>query len=390
MQATRCVLLCASEEERVAEFRRELEQCGLVTAWQSLQALDTCNLTPYQLILLEGGHFGEADVQRCRRLRARQGDAFVPILYVSSQGIPTARLRDFEEGADSFLVRPVTGPELMGQVRALLRVRDIHDRLAAKTSEVHRTNRRLQQAYQEIDEELDLARRIQMSFLPQVLPNLPEAQFAVHYRLRGPVGGDFYDAFRLDENHAGFYVADAMGHGLPASLLTIFVKMGVKTKEVSGREYRLVPPSEVLDRINHTLIDQHLSDHPFITMAYGLLNHREGKLMFARAGHPYPLFVPRRGEPRLLKVDGSLLGVFATSFPHQTQELNHGDKVLFYSDGMDSARWDGNKTGQESLLACAERHRSLPIQPFVEKLARELFADNTREDDVTLLGVERS
>src|SRR5207237_29730 len=81
-------------------------------------------------------------------------------------------------------------------------------------------NKRLQTAYQQIDLELELARHIQESFLPRTLPELPQVRFAVKYRPCERVGGDFYDVFRLDEKHLGFYVADAMGHGVPASLPT--------------------------------------------------------------------------------------------------------------------------------------------------------------------------
>ena len=91
-----------------------------------------------------------------------------------------------------------------------LRIKEMHDRLTEKTAEVLHVNKRLQQAYQQIDDELELARRLQLSFLPQSLPEVPRARFAVKYQLCGRVGGDFYDAFRLDEHHAGFYVADAL------------------------------------------------------------------------------------------------------------------------------------------------------------------------------------
>src|SRR5207237_2111537 len=119
-------------------------------------------------------------------------------------------------------------------------------------------NKRLQQAYQQIDQELELAQRLQTSFLPQTLPQVPHVRFAVTYRPCGHVGGDFYDVFRLDERHVGFYVADAMGHGVPASLLTIFVKKSVRAKEISGQSYRLVPPDEVLAKLNRDLIEQAL------------------------------------------------------------------------------------------------------------------------------------
>src|SRR5438445_131724 len=155
-------------------------------------------------------------------------------------------------------------PQVLVCAHHMSALADLRRLLAGGGSEVNRINKRLQQAYQQIDQELELAQRIQASFLPQTLPQVPHVRFAVHYLLCGRVGGDFYDVFRLDERHVGFYVADAMGHGVPASLLTIFVKKGVKTKEVFGRQYRLVPPGEVLQRLNKDMIDQQLSESPFI------------------------------------------------------------------------------------------------------------------------------
>src|SRR5262249_53236858 len=166
----------------------------------------------------------------------------------------------------------------------------------------------------------ELARRIQRSFLPQALPEMPPARFAVSYRPCGRVGGDFYDVFRLDEEHLGFYVADAMGHGVPASLLTIFVKKGVRAKEIFGQQYRLLPPREVQRRRNRELKAQPLSEHPFIRMVYALSNCRDRTLRFARAGHPYPLYVPADGEPQFWQVHGTLLGIFDTQFVVQSQQ----------------------------------------------------------------------
>src|SRR6185437_15979976 len=288
----------------------------------------------YQLIFLEGSRCPTAALDLCRRLRERLDHSFVPILFLTDDGGSGSRLAAFEAGADTYLLRPLASGELTAQVKALLRIKDAHDRLAGKTAEVHRINKCLQQLHQQIDHELQLAQRIQSSFLPQKLPEVPRSRFAVHYLLRDRVGGDFYDAFRLDEHHVGLYVADAMGHGVPASLLTIFVKKGVRAKEVFGQHYRLVPPEEVLQRLNKDLIDQHLSEHPFITMVYALYNHEEGTFRFARAGHPYPLHVPREGEPAFWRQEGLLLGVVDAAFPARTYAVKPGDKVLLCSDGI--------------------------------------------------------
>jgi phosphoserine phosphatase RsbU/P len=275
-----------------------------------------------------------------------------------------------------------------GTMQVLMRLKDANERLTERSRELDRLNQKLREVNQQMNQELELARRIQLSFLPRTLPELPGLRFAVHYDLRGKVGGDFYDVFRLDENHVGFYVADAMGHGVPASLLTIFVKKGVRAKEVFGQQYRLVPPDEVLQRLNRDLIEQKLSENPFITMAYALLDHRDGTLSFARAGHPYPLYVPREGGLQLWQQEGLLLGIVDATFPARTHRLAPGDKVLLYTDGIDSASFGGEAPGAPSLLACAERHRALPVQEFVERVARDLFGAEAHPDDLTLLGLE--
>jgi sigma-B regulation protein RsbU (phosphoserine phosphatase) len=311
------------------------------------------------------------------------------MLYLVEDPSPQARLAGLEAGCDACLIRPFAPGEVLAQVVAFRRIKDLHTRLTEKTAEIHRINKRLQQAYQQLDQELELAQRIQTSFLPQSMPEVTGTRFAVQYLMCGRVGGDFYDVFRLDENHVGFYVADAMGHGVPASLLTIFVKKGVRPKEVVGSQYRLVPPAEILARLNRELIDQRLSEHPFITMAYGLYNHREGTLQIARAGHPYPLHLPREGPSTFWRQEGMLLGVLEATFREVTYPLAPGDKVLLYSDGIDNATFESHPSGAESLQACAERHRELSGRAFLERLARDLFGVRELPDDLTLFVVER-
>lgn len=269
-----------------------------------------------------------------------------------------------------------------------MKEKEAYDRLASECAELRRLNKRLQQLHQQIDYEMQLAQRIQASFLPRSLPEVPHCRFAVQYLPRDRVGGDFYDLFRLDEHHVALYVADVMGHGVPASLLTIFVKKGVQAKEVFGRNYRLVPPEEVLQRLNRDLLDQHLSENPFITMAYALYNHSDGSFCFARAGHPYPLYVPQSGDPVFWRQEGLLLGVTDAQFPSRSYSLKPGDKVLLFSDGIDSGRFEGHSPGADSLLAWATCNRHLPIQQFVDGLSRDLYAAAEPHDDLTLLGLE--
>jgi len=382
------IILCADALATVDDVRLALEKAGFTVHFYLLEETGPVLRGAATLVLVDGSRRQEEALKVCQRLRSAAGEPFVPILYVTADASPGARLACLEGGADAYLLRPFDPAELLAQVQILLRIKERHDTLSARTAEVHRVNKRLQAAYQQIDLELELARRIQESFLPQTLPVLPRVRFAVKYKPCGRVGGDFYDVFRLDEHHLGFYVADAMGHGVPASLLTVFVKKGVKAKEITGNDYRLVPPNEVLERLNRDLIDQALSENPFITIAYVLFNMQDRVLRFSRAGHPYPLYLPREGPPRLWQIEGSLLGVFDIQYRLQTHTLQPGDKVLLYTDGMDAAGFDNQPLGVSSLVAAAGRHRDLAIGDLVDRLALDLFAHGRQTDDLTIFGME--
>lgn len=343
---------------------------------------------PAQLYVVDGGAQTDQALEVCQRLHNEQHDAYTPILFLTANHDTSIRLASLQSGADTSIARPIDAAELLAQVQTLLRAKERHDQLALKAAEAQRVSQRLQEANQQIDQELELARRLQESFLPQTLPHLPHVRFAVKYKPFAQVGGDFYDVFRLDEKHVGFYVADAMGHGVPASLLTIFVKKGVRAKEITGKDYRLVAPTEVLQKLNRDLIAQQIPDMPFITMVYVLFNYLDGTLHFSRAGHPYPLLLPKDGKPVLSQIEGGLLGVFDTKYRLQTHHLQPGDKFVLYTDGMDGASFGQHPVGLASLLAAAEEFRALPIDEVVERLASDLFAQTRQHDDLTVFGME--
>jgi sigma-B regulation protein RsbU (phosphoserine phosphatase) len=381
------ILFCAGGATAAEDVPRLLEQSGHVVDRHCLEAPDPEEASGYDLLVLEGVGQAREALHLCRRLRTRLAEAFVPILFLTCDHDPSARVQGLQSGADACLLRPFAPGEFLAQVKAFLRLKRMHDRVSEKTAEFHRVNRQLQQAYQQIDQELELARRLQQSLLPKALPVVPPVRFAVHYCPRGRVGGDFYDVFRLDEDHTGFYVADVMGHGVPAGLLTMFLKKAVRAKEISASGYRLLPPHEVLHNLNREMIGQALAENPFITMVYGLLNHRDGSFSFARAGHPHPIYVPRSGEPELWQVHGTILGVFDTHFSAQTQRLRFGDKLLFYTDGLQTTD-DGGKMSPGPLFAAIARYRAAPIEEFVEKMSCDLARQADQPDDFTLLGVE--
>ncbi|QVL33114.1 PP2C family protein-serine/threonine phosphatase [Telmatocola sphagniphila] len=355
---------------------------------QPLSGSNISNVTQSQIIVLfpSEGNSPQA-LALCRRWRLELGDQYVPIIWLqeSSQLNSLA----LESGADICLSRNVPIDFLLAQVKALLRAQHIHDRLLFRANESNQINLRLQQAYQQIDNDLELTRRIHRGFLPKTLPEVDGTRFAVCYRPRSRIGGDFYDVLRLDENHIGFYVADAMGRGLPASsLLSIFVKRALYLKEIGKEGYRLVPPAEVLNRLNHDLVALAMPEPPFVTMIYGILDTKNGTLRFSRAAHPHPLLVPAEGEVEYWYSAGSLLGIFESDYPEHEKTLKPGDKLVITTDGINPPNAGGSGSSNDRLLESTRKHRALPLQQFVDQVARDLLEVSRHPDDFTILALE--
>lgn len=370
-----------------ADAHAVLEAAGFAVAATGLSGIDPAEVARSQAVLIGVNGRVLATAQAlCRRWRIELGEHYVPIVWLAADDIPAPA--GLDAGADA-VVRPAAAPDhLVAQLKALLRIQHLHGRLASRAAEAQNLNQKLQQAYQQIDGDSELTRRIHRGFLPRSLPEVGGARFAVVYRPRSRIGGDFYDVMRLDEHHIGLYVADAMGRGLPASsLLSIFVKKSLITKEILGKSYRLVPPGEVLDRLNRELLNLSLPEPPFVTMLYAQLDTRDGTLTFARAAHPHPLYVPVESEPAYWHAAGTLLGVFESEFPVQQKRLQPGDKLVVFSDGVHPPA-TGPGALHDPLVEAVRRHRGLAVESFVDAVSRDLLEESRHPEDFTLLAVE--
>ena len=245
-----------------------------------------------------------------------------------------------------------------------------------------------------LDEELRLAAKLQRDFLPKALPQVGPVRFHTLFRPAGYVSGDLYDVMRLDERNVGFYLADAVGHGVPAALLTMFVKQALQTKEITpgGDGYRLLPPAEALRRLNNRLIDQNLSQSTFATALYGTIDVDTLRLTVSRAGHPAPLLLRADGPPDALEPEGSLLGIFADeTFESRTVQLRPGDRIIAYTDGVEVAFWGtagiDTRRWHEELAAFRSLTPEQLLAEFADRLDRE-DGSLAPKDDLTMIVVE--
>jgi sigma-B regulation protein RsbU (phosphoserine phosphatase) len=244
----------------------------------------------------------------------------------------------------------------------------------------------------DLAEQLRMAGLVQRDFLPTQLPNTDEAQWAAVFMPAEWVSGDIYDVARIDEQHIGFYVADAVGHAMPAALLTIFLKQALVMRETIESNYRIFSPAEVVKTLNVRMAAQKLSGYQFATCCYCLLNVKTGQLTYARAGHPYPILIRPDEPPRQLEIQGSLLGIFEQSeYVQRTLQLQPGDKLLLYSDGAEPFIGSFDEVTGFNFSEEFCEIRDLPVVEMMNRLnnlAQNKKIAPSEVDDITALALE--
>jgi sigma-B regulation protein RsbU (phosphoserine phosphatase) len=309
---------------------------------------DAAMLVPYDSLLVLGAARPRSGVARLVNFADIVEDSLTPAILLGSPSDPTLR----GLSSDTVILLPATTPPhtlacvlhtLAGRQPAVRRLQTelraahfVHDGASAEIS-------RLQ-------EELLLAGHIQREFLPKAFPELPGLDFDVLYRPAGFVSGDVYDIVRLDEHHAGFVLADAMGHGVAAALLTLFITAQLSLKQSAADGSRLVPPGEALARLNTALCGARGGAARMASAIVGVIDARDGTATLAAAGHPPPVLVTREG-PRVLDVSGTLLGVVEESaYDHFTVRMSRGDVLLLHTDGITA----GDNPAESAVTMSAE------------------------------------
>lgn len=188
-----------------------------------------------------------------------------------------------------------------------------------------------------IHEELTLASTIQKQFIPKVIPTAGNLAFGSLFRPTGYVSGDIFDVRPADDEHTAFFLADVVGHGVPAALLTMVVSRAMVMREQNGGAWHASLPSKALARVNRELCQHPEGPHRFATAIYGLISNRTGRVTLAGAGHPPPLLLGG-ATPRKVETDGPMLGVFdEAEFPDITIDLQLGETLIVHSDGIEVA-----------------------------------------------------
>lgn len=241
-----------------------------------------------------------------------------------------------------------------------------------------------------MDNDLDAARRIQMSLLPRDVPRLEGFELAAFNYPALEIGGDYYDFLRLDDRHLGVVIADVSGKGIGGAIM-----MSVCRSVLRAHAPRHPSPSEVLKLVNQVLSED-VSEDMFISVLYMVLDLATRELVIARAGHERPILSAADGALRVLDSPGIAIGIadretFDRGLSDLRVSLKQGDVVVAYTDGITEAmNAKGEEWGMDSFVDAvrvAARDGASSVLNNVRQRLERFVGTHPQYDDMTLVAL---
>ncbi|MDE0064632.1 MAG: SpoIIE family protein phosphatase [Gammaproteobacteria bacterium] len=359
-------------------FRRRIRkgEFEFLFAHNGVEALETLENNPDIRLVLSDINMPEMDgLTLLSQLESANPEICAVIIsaYGDMANIRTAMNR----GAFDFVTKPIDFNDLQITIeKTLAHIEMIQQALASRDRLVS------------LKQELAVAKNVQESVLPAVPP--PSEYYDLYAQMTPAreIGGDFYDYFRLDDHRLGLVIADVSGKGVPAALFTMVTRALLKS---AARNHE--SPAYCLSEVNE-LLSQENDACMFVTLFYGVLDLRDGRLQFSNGGHNPPRIV-RGGNGAIEAVPqtGNLaLGIVpGHEFNQDEVQLDIGDALFFYTDGITEAcNTTDDEFGEDRLdvQLGEKRHSAMGDLVDVVVKAVEDFAIGMEQfDDMTCLAL---
>jgi serine phosphatase RsbU (regulator of sigma subunit) len=315
-----------------------------------------------------------------------------------------------QQGAFDFLDKPI--PEIAVLSLAVKRAGDRslltrqRDQLLAdlrhKNTELEVSLQQLKDAYARLqyqecilESDLQQAQRIHNRLLPAEFPHIPGLDFFGYYSPCERMGGDFFGVVPLPDEKVALYLADVAGHGVGAAMVTVVIR------ELIHAHLMLHPDSDVfhhppsaLEFIHKGLLEEQFDPPILVTMAYAVVDSRAGHVTAGCAGHPPPILVTGPGKTTFLPAHGPVLGInVPAQYIMARFDLNPGDLIVLYSDGLSEARnLAGEEIGEWRLareISRSHGQAAWKVGQALEKTLRDYQQHASPEDDETFLVIRR-
>ncbi len=239
-----------------------------------------------------------------------------------------------------------------------------------------------------LEEEVTMAREIQVNLLPSKPPSLQCSEISAHSTPSRKVGGDFYDFIEIpDKNRLGIVIADASGKGMPAALMVAQIQAMIRS-EVHNR----TPIPDMMRNMN-TQMAQSSSAEKFVTLFYAELDLETGELEYANGGHNYPLVVKPDGQVSHLQVGGPIIGAFPfVDYESGSVQLESEDVLFLFTDGLSEAMdVDDHEYGEDRIQRFVVDRRDKDPQTILSDLlvdVRRFDPTSPPKDDTTAIALK--
>lgn len=347
------------------------------------QAIAQLKVQDFDLVLLDVMMPKVDGYQVLTWLKGEKRLADLPVIMISALNEMNSVVRCIELGAVDYLQKPFNQHLLRARLGASLDKKRLRDQVNAHLAR--------------LEQELEAARDLQMSMLPQVFPEpTPECPVDIHGLIQPAreVGGDLYDFFNTEDGSLCFFVGDVSGKGMPAALFMARTKslIRIATELMRGPD-ATVGPADIIARVNRELCQSN-NDMMFVTLFFGMLNPKTGEVAYCNAGHNPPY---RVGADTISTIDqgkGIILGVRPqASYQTGALTLAPGETLYLFSDGVteahDAAGSLFSEERLEAALRAAARSRSRDIVQTVSDALKGFVGTAPPSDDITMLALRR-
>lgn len=299
--------------------------------------------------------------------RVQEIDRTLPIVVMTAWGSVPVAVEAMRRGVRDFVEKPWNNDAVLRTLQQQVNIarEERRQRLLA-------------------EQEATLARETERGLLPREIPQMPGYEICGAWQPASTLGGDYFDARKLNEQILALSIADVSGKGTSAALLVSNLQAAVRASSAED-----VSPAELCRDVNQ-LMRSNLGQDRFVTFFYALLDAPERQLTYCNAGHNAPVLVRASGSVERLHCGGLVLGL-AVEAPYEqgTVRLDPGDRLLLFTDGLTEANSaDGEEFGEERLIETALQNRGLSAKELEEKLLASAAAfSSSFTDDVTLVVV---
>ncbi len=266
---------------------------------------------------------------------------------------------------------------------------DLEKKVYERTVELREAYNNLNRMYKQIQSDLLLAQRIQNSIMPQGLDEITGIKLRVDYYPMSEVGGDIYDIFSLYPGYIRFFLADALGHGIQAALVTMIIKS--EYEKVKGYENT----SLLFETLNNSFIDLYNTLNVFFSCIVVDIDLNRREILYSSAGHPDQLLISG-GDISSVSHTGKLIGITRNAeFLIEKRRIKKGDKILLFTDGLfEQFNEKDEDYGIDKILSLIHEKRNLAITDLQVSILSTIGGFlgnkhvNPRSDDITLIGIE--